>query len=167
MICSFLLSLSEETQTHSALYDTLWTKVSIYNISLMLLQGTHLKEPHCRLNISSVYRDVLPDVRSKAPRTQYICALGAWYDPGLLSPPHLNVIALPAPLSLLSLYGIGKKRFSSIIFYDQSHICVQSHDCYQHWQSVCLSTILEPIIACCCFKLLSHLQQFEKIFWLP
>ena len=63
----------------------------------MLLQGTHLKEPQCRLNISSVYRDVLPDVRSKAPRTQYICALGAVYDPGLQSPPHLNVIALPAP----------------------------------------------------------------------
>ena len=52
---------------------------------------------HRRLNISSAYRDVLPDVRSKASRTQYICALGALYDPGLLSPPYLNVIALPAP----------------------------------------------------------------------
>ena len=91
----------------------------------MLLQGSHLKEPQCRLNISSVYRDVLPDVRSKAPRTQYICALGAVYDPGLLLPPYLNVIALPAPLSLLSLYGIGKKQSSAIIFChsDQSHMC--------------------------------------------
>ena len=98
----------------------------------MLLQGTHLKEPHRRLNISGAYRDVLPDVRSKAPRTQYICALGALYDPGLLSPPYLNVIALSGPLSLSSLDGIGKKPSSSIICYDQSHICEQSHDCYQH-----------------------------------
>ena len=98
----------------------------------MLLQGTHPKEPHRRLNNSGAYRDVLQDVRSKAPRTQYICASDALYDPGLLSPPYLNVIALPAPLSLLSLDGIGKKRSSSIIFYDQSHICEQSHDCYQH-----------------------------------
>ena len=92
---------------------------------MMLLQDTYLKEAHRRLNISRAYSDVLPDVRSKAPRTQYICALGALYDPGLLSPPHLNVIALPAPLSLLSLYGIGKKQSSAIIFChsDQSHMC--------------------------------------------
>ena len=98
----------------------------------MLLQGTHPKEPHRRLNNSGAYRDVLQDVRSKAPRTQYVCALDALSHPGLLSPPYLNVIALPATLSLSSLYGIGKKPFSSIICYDQSHICEQSHDCYQH-----------------------------------
>ena len=55
---------------------------------MMLLQGTHLKASRRRLNISSVYPDVLPDVRSKAPRTQYICTLGALYDPGLLSQCH-------------------------------------------------------------------------------
>ena len=94
---------------------------------MILPEGTDLKEPHRRLNISSAYPDVLPDVRSKAPRTQYVCALDALYDSGLLSPPYLNVIALPDPLSLLSLDGIGKKRSSSIIFYDQSHICVYTH----------------------------------------
>ena len=64
-----------------------------------------------------------------AKDSQYICALGALYDPGLLSPPYLNVIALPDPLSLLSLDGIGKKQSSAIMFChsDQSHTCVYTH----------------------------------------
>ena len=52
-------------------------------------------------------------------------------------------------------------------FWSIAHMSVQSHDCYQHWQSVCLGTILEPIIACCSFNSLSYLRQFGKKFRVP
>ena len=123
IICSFLLSLSEETQTHSALYDTLWTKVTIYNISLMLLHGTHLKEPHRRLNISWVYRDVLQDVRSKASRTQYICALGAFtsqvYYRLLIS---MSSLCQP-PKFIISRWHWQETVFLHNILWSIAHMC--------------------------------------------
>ena len=67
------------------------------------------------------------------------------------------------PKFIISLWHWQETVFLHNILWSIAHMCIQSHDCYQHWQSVCLSTILEPI-TCCCYKLLSRLQQFRQIF---
>ena len=67
------------------------------------------------------------------------------------------------PKFIISRWHWQETVFLHNILWSIAHMCIQSHDCYQHWQSVSLSTILEPI-TCCCYKLLSRLQQFRQIF---
>ena len=68
------------------------------------------------------------------------------------------------PKFIISRWHWQETVFLHNILWSIAHMCVQSHDCYQHWQSVCHNTILEPIIA---FKLLSRLRQFGKKIIVP